>query len=444
MKTILISGGYGYKDAGDEAQLSAQLANMRKRMPESHFVIFSDNPENTRIHYREQTEFSINHYLSLPVFGLTSLWSGRSGRRENQELSILDKVLNGSFVKLLFLSLILIFNAKRMKKNQKTIFLNCGLKHFLQTIKDSDLLFNVGGGNLTSVWRLELRSKCLLLILFRIFEKPVVLSGQTIGPFCGWLDRVIARYALNRVNLITLREKNSKDNLRNLGVNYPMVKVTGDDSSTLIPICRAEIKEIFNEKKIDLSSRPIIGLNIIGLRYLRGSNSFEKSKRILARIADYLVVKHNATIVFFPTQYGDNDDRVSISEVLKLMERKHNVFTFWQELSDRAIKGLISELDLVIGFRYHFLVFAVDSGVPSIGLYAGDYYSTKVNGLLSLVGLEQNAIDVENATFEELIDIIEKNLIDKKAISNMLEERTAVIEKLSIFSVDYARKILYN
>ena len=52
----------------------------------------------------------------------------------------------------------------------------------LDELVSADLLFNVGGGNLNSIMPRELYKKCTTHLAARIMRKPVILSGQTIGP----------------------------------------------------------------------------------------------------------------------------------------------------------------------------------------------------------------------------------------------------------------------
>ena len=52
-------------------------------------------------------------------------------------------------------------------------------------------------------------------------------------------------------------------------------------------------------------------------------------------------------------------------------------------------------MDLAIGFRYHFIVFATTMNVPGIGLYSGMYYERKMRGFLRMMGLEKYAINIE-------------------------------------------------
>ena len=383
MKRILFIGGYGYKDLGDEAHLTAVLANFRKLLPDAKFVVLSDNMIDSRNYFKEETEYSLGYYLSQPL--LSKSKSQDLNGTTTKKHGILDQVkrvltLSSINPKFMGYALLLLFNAKRVKNNKKTILLPSDLKHFLGVLRRSDLLFNVGGGNITSVWRPVMQCKFLTYLLCRLMEKPVILSGQTIGPFFGRVDKFFARCSLNQVNLITLRGKFSVENLRSIGVTEPLIMLTADDATTLASADPKTVGEIFSEEKIDCSHHPFVGLNVNGLSYLAKSPYSEKAKQLMAKIADYLVVKHNATVLFVRTQYGVDDDSVPILETIQMMEHKDSAFTISDEHDEKTVKGIISQLDLAVGFRYHFIVFAVTSGVPAVGLYFDDYYSIKMKG----------------------------------------------------------------
>lgn len=292
-------------------------------------------------------------------------------------------------------------------------------------------------------WHLELYSKCLTYLLFRTFGKPIILSGQTIGPFNNWFDKCFARFALNRVNIVTLREKISKNVLNHIGVTRPRIIITADDATLLPPAIQKKVREVFSSEKISVH-RPLIGVNIYGPAFRNiPYTKLKKVKWLLAKISDYLVVKHNAKIVFVSTCYGAlADDRAGASEVLKLMKHKDKAFIIAHEYDDRTIKGIVGQMDLAIGLRYHFIVFAVNSQVPSIGIYMDNYYSMKINGILDLVGLEKYACNIEKICLKDLINLTEDVFLNKKSIRKILRERTRKLEKLSLISIKYVTKFL--
>jgi polysaccharide pyruvyl transferase WcaK-like protein len=274
-----------------------------------------------------------------------------------------------------------------------------------------------------------------------MFELPVILSGQTIGPINGCFDSFFANYALNGVNVITLRENESIHTLKRLCVNKPVIQVTADDSVNLIPAALPVLDQIIVTEYSRIK-RPIIGLNIFGLNLHGSEADFLNAKKLLAKVADYLIDKYDVTIVFVPMQYSDPDDRIAESETISLMANKKNVFVLTKVHSYSEIKGLVGRMDLVIGFRYHFITFAVTSGVPAIGLYSNSYYSRKICGILSLVGLPDNALNLRKIGYDDLILLVENQFANKASLRAMLVDQTVKLQAKSLLSVKYAVALL--
>jgi polysaccharide pyruvyl transferase WcaK-like protein len=64
---------------------------------------------------------------------------------------------------------------------------------------------------------------------------PVLICSATIGPYNSRLLRWFARFCLNRVEVITLREKYSQDYLPTLGVTKPQIYLSADLAFLLNP-----------------------------------------------------------------------------------------------------------------------------------------------------------------------------------------------------------------
>ncbi|WNZ29236.1 MAG: polysaccharide pyruvyl transferase family protein [Candidatus Bathyarchaeota archaeon] len=443
MKRILLIGGYGYQDLGDEAQLTAVIENLQHFIPDAHLTILTDNLENTKKHQKDDLniDFSLKYCMNSFSFirqkNKTS--SNENKKKSSDATSIFSNYLCSIILALKFL--ILILNAQLLKKNKRTFFLNYTLLKFLKTLKKSDMLFCVGGGTLTSVWRSELYHKSIIIILCRIFEKPIILSGQTIGPFYGFFDRILARYSINQVNLITLRERFSTIILKNLGVTKPIIRITADDSITLASESYQRFEYIIKREGIDLN-HPLIGINVIGLRYLqKNQTKIEKVKIVLAKVADKLIDEHDARVLFVPIQYGVDGDGSPAIDVLQLMCNKNKAFVLSKMYDAKQIKCIIDHLDFVIGFRYHFNVFALTSGVPAIGIYIDDYYKIKINGIFDLFGQLNYSINVENVNYDLLMTLINDVQLKKSNIYFSAIDKTKILKQRSLTSIRFAKKL---
>lgn len=431
-RKIILQGGYGGHDSGDEAQLTTPLIYLKKFIPDADFLALSYDPRYTSEFHKVESDYWLQHYLfAFP----------------NPSRSIIAKLCKALVISLRASKLLL--NAWLLGKTGKTILLNNGERRLLNILKDADLLFNVGGGNLNSLMRADLYGKGLTYLVCKILDKPVILSGQSIGPFNGWLDKRMAKFTLNKVNVITLRDATASVHaLKDIGVTKPIIRETADDAILLPAISQEEANDVFLKENIEQDS-PLIGINLCGsLKDVLALEDHQKIKKVnqtVAEIADYLISEFGAKVVFIPMDYNPvSDDRVAASEVLELMQRKDKARLIMNEHDDCTLKGIIGQLDLAVGFRYHFIVFATTMQVPVVGLYLGKYYEQKIKGILKLMEQEKYAVDLEKTTTEEIIGLAEEALLNKDSIAKKLGERTKILGQLSLFTVKYAAKLLQD
>ncbi len=425
-KKIVLLGGYGGHNSGDEAILTTNLNYLKKFIPNAEFLALSYDPPYTSQFHKVPSDYNPQHYLfssinkSWNIFSM--LWEG---------LKVLSRAVR------------LLLNAWLLKKGKRTILLDEEGQRLLNNLRDAALLFNVGGGALNSTLWVLLYCNGLTFWVCKILGKPVILSGQTIGPFNRWLDKKFAKFALNKVDVITLRDANfSIKVLKDLGVAKPLIKETADDAVLLLPVEREEINSILLSEKIELY-HPLIGVNMLG-----SMKTFSKIKTVeqtMAQIADLLISELGAAILFIPMDaYYTSNDAVAASKVLELMEHKDKANLVMNEYDARATKGIIGQLDLAIGFRYHFIVFAATMGVPAIGIYLSEYYRMKIKGILELMEQDKYAVDLEKASPEQIVELAREALSTKDSISQKLEERTKILGERSLFAIRYAAKLLEN
>lgn len=124
------------------------------------------------------------------------------------------------------------------------------------------------------------------------------------------------------------------------------------------------------------------------------------------------------------------------------MKHEEGVTIIKGDYNDSTLKGIIGRMSACIGFRYHFLVFATTTGVPTIGVYLGEYYKQKITGIMTLMGQEKYALNLENIDSREIIEFTKEALQNKEAIAKELGEKTNLLGELSLTSIRYAAKLL--
>ena len=443
---IVLMGAYTMNTPAEEAMFSADLLKIKKLIPDVKLIALSETPTYTAEKHKIESDYSMMYCIYHDSNLLRFI--GRSFGIINLPCRIRNLILrlwgknDKKFFKLptrlrTFLSgLPLLISAKRCAKGKKPLFLSANQSRLLDNISSGDLVFNSGGGNLNSLSG-DLYAYGLNYLVTKIFNKPVILSAQTIGPFNNWFDKVFARYVLNKVDLITLRDKGFSVNvLKELGVNKPLIVEAVDDALFLSPQDSKSISRLLEQERIEIS-HPLIAINI---QDYPGSN---KLFQIFAGIADYFIEEMGAKIVFVPMKClpGD-DDRITISEVKKLMKHKDKTITISESYDGPIIKGILGQMDLVISTRYHPIVFASSMLVPSIGIFLNQYYLMKNKGVLDMLGQGDYTCSIEEASFERLRSLIQNALSNSSHIKKEIKRRLEELKRQDLFAVKHMAKML--
>jgi polysaccharide pyruvyl transferase WcaK-like protein len=158
------------------------------------------------------------------------------------------------------------------------------------------------------------------------------------------------------------------------------------------------------------TDRPVIGIapNMRVYDRTKGAGSANEYVRFLIHLCDYLIEKKQAAVVLIPNEinpigYIRQDDRFLCSLILSMVRNQSKCFALREYYSAEQIRSVVSCLRLLIGSRFHTLVFALSAGVPLIGLG----WAHKYDGLLRQFGLQEyfcHYSQVAESTLSDLVD----------------------------------------
>ena len=286
--------------------------------------------------------------------------------------------------------------------------------------------------------------------------KPVVVSGQTIGPFSKVTDRLFARYALNKPQMITFRDKEiSYRRCREVGVKKPILMDAADDAMTLPYLEKNEAIALFNTdpgifpKWTRRKAEITICMNLKGsLRLFKSiGKKVDLSEMIykFSRLADLLLENFDSKIILISTDFHpDVDDRELHREVIRLTSHKDRIACLENEYNDIALKSFVNLCDVAIGARYHFCVFACSLHKPFLGVASGIYQKTKLRGLALLNNLPECFYehDIESANLKDLFFKAKDIITRRDLLSRQLKISVPELKKRSKIAIDYAIKLM--
>jgi len=262
-----------------------------------------------------------------------------------------------------------------------------GGEPLLGALAASDGLLISGGGNLSSGWPRLLRLRTMLMRAAHRCGKPIVVTGQTLGPALDPGARVELAEALAGASFVGVRELPSLALALALGVPADRLQYQEDDAFLLAPAAPAEVP--------DWVGAPWIALS------LDDSFSAAGSAAGLDRLADDLARIGEGTgarFAFLPHAAGGAGSDLAAGEATARSLSRHGVACEVLPLPEaRAAAWLVRNAAAVISSRYHGLVFATAGGVPALGIYRDAYTRIKLQGALAHVGLAEWTLHASRA-----------------------------------------------
>lgn len=286
------------------------------------------------------------------------------------------------------------------------------LLEVFQVLKEADLLISGGGSLLQDVTsQLSIPYYLGVVGLARMLGVRVAFYAQGVGPIQGRVGRLLTKLIANRVQLITVRDEESRKLLQQIKVIRPELKVTVDPV-VLLKSRRpktAEYQEIIDLKEISLAEgRPLIG---IAPRPWKDLKNFQ---RVFSETIKRLQLNQGAEIVLIPMHHD-----LDLPFCQEIADQIPKVRVIQGEYQPEEFLAFFQQLDLLVGIRLHALIFGVVAGVPLIGIS----YDPKIDSFLKRIDQKPLAT-VETLTTEPLYTEIREKL------SNRATERQRIGQRL--------------
>lgn len=321
---ILLSGYYGFDNAGDEAVLYAIVQALREAKSDIEITVLSNQPEKTA--------------SELEVYAIDR-WS-KSG--------------------------------------------------MIKAIKNCDILISGGGSLLQDVTSKNGILYYLGVIkLAQLLKKKVMIYAQGIGPVNNNRNRKLVRKILNKVDIITVRDLDSRMALTQMGV-YREIMVCSDPvlGLSVDEINADDGKILLTQKGLRDWEKPIL---IVSVR------NWDKKGFLFHEIAKYCdnVVKNNWQVVFLPFHYPE--DIEAGKEIATKMQYGTSTIVLDANYTPQQTIAILKNSDMILGMRLHSLIMGAALLKPMVALS----YDPKVESFMQLLR-QKECYEVDTVTAEQL------------------------------------------
>jgi len=284
-------------------------------------------------------------------------------------------------------------------------------------------LFIFGGGGLVKPNSINYYSKILLLANC-LASKTMVYSVGVI-PVSNLIDRILVVISFTFCDFISVRDDFSRNVLQNLGIKKEII-ITRD------PVFSFNVQQ--NSKyNLCTEMKPYVTIclkhwyhNDLVHYNIHASQSYDYFILSLSRVLKY-ITHLGYNLVFLPLMVSipENDD-IDHKNLYNKIGECDNLKLISSQLDPDEIINIIAQSEMVIGMRYHSIIYSLISGVPVIGLA----YAQKVRNLMSDVNLDQFCIDLKGEFCRELLSIVDYTFEKKDEIKNKIKSQVKKQHKI--------------
>lgn len=297
---------------------------------------------------------------------------------------------------------------------------------------ESDLVIGTGGHYITDIYFPGKIGILWELYFAKRLGKPVVLAAQSAGPFEEEKYRELTSRVLNRIDLITTRDKQTKENLESIGVSDTPIHFTADAAFSMEQ--RDDAGPIENDR-YEVSELPSSDLDIsISARewpHFDDPDGRENYVDALSRAADRLSSTEGAKIRFISTCTGfdgyHTDDRIIAHEIIRRMENSAEATVLYGEYTPRELVEIYGKMDVHIGTRMHSNILAIMGGTPVVPIQ----YQFKTEGLARQFNIERYLIDINDISYEKLLENTREVISNRAQIEERIGDSLPEIKRRS-------------
>jgi polysaccharide pyruvyl transferase CsaB len=228
---------------------------------------------------------------------------------------------------------------------------------------------------------------------------PTVAYAVGVGPLTTSHDRRAVREVVSAMTRVTVRDEESKRVLEEVGVERP-IEVVADPALLLTPEPLSADALLGNG--VDTSGR-LVAMSVREPGRAAPDLAVDAYHATLAAVADFAVHRYGGQVVFVPMERGDVRESHA---VLARMTAPDRARVLHGTYGPREVLGLMHHMDLAVGMRLHFLIFAALAEVPFLPLpYAGKVADfARTLGIPTPGSLDRDAVGPLLAAVDRLWD----------------------------------------
>ena len=398
---VTISG-----NMGGQVMLRTTLEQLRERFPGSQFQLFSITPEKDRA--------------------------------ENQEADLEIVSMNPLTLLAFYFPLAIIFfpfSKLKIVRRLAAVFPLFSKLSKAEVIVDLCGIAFIDGRGLPL---LAYNIACCLPAI--VVGTPIVKLSQALGPFEGTLNRISAKWVLQKCSSVVARGEISGGFLKGLGLkNYQ----TLPDTSFAMKVPESVLQEaesIVRASGVSMSPAPLIVCPSRVVQRLCAAKGIDYKAEMIQLLNLWIESGRSAVIV--PHSMGEGDSKnndIQISQEISQHFSKSPQVGIVDHVYDSVLlRAIIGQGKIFVGSRFHSVVAALATGVPSLVIG----WSHKYQEMVDFFELGSWVYDLKDFSAENLYQRLCDLDQDEPKIREQINNSLPQIRSLAAQNYDLVERVL--
>lgn len=397
---VILAGGFGYGNVGDEAQLSANIDLWSSFVNRSDIIVYSPDPAYTK------KQHSVNSYFaSRNIFfdvGRFSYFSDGTWH---------------FYFKFALIFIRIWVHLKLFDKHHLYFDLSLSERQWTYYIKNAKVFHFSGGGYMTSKTRTRLYDAYVNILVCNHYEIPIIFTGQTFQLSSNLIDRLLAKFFLRNVKYFSVRDDaGSFDEVVSSGIDPAVIHRSIDDAVFCeksdfyrnLGVKHGQCSYNLQEEFV------CVNFHLWGL----DQNQARRSILRMIEIVSFLIETSKVNVIFVAMTPSDKDILTSISKNFS-----PEVLVFDCDGDFKKIREIFSMALFTISFKHHPLIFSLGESVPCIAVYNDEYYKRKNVGAMRAFDMEKFCIDFQEFYSDSVFTLIDEIQAQNNFLRKKIDER---------------------
>ncbi len=262
-------------------------------------------------------------------------------------------------------------------------------------------------------------------------KTPYLFLPQAWGPFTkpGFRAPMVA--ALQAATVYYARDAESRAQLASALACAPETVPVRPDIAFGFEGAATAVGRLHLERAgLTVGKGPLIGItpNYRVYRRCEGTGAGNQYVRTLVSLCDWCTAVLGAQVALIPNEMappGDTvmDDRFICGLVQMHVKNRQSCVALDEYVSAEVLKAALGQLDLLIGSRFHSLVFALSAGVPCVALS----WSHKYRELLDAFGNGHLACEVSDLSPDKVLPLMQTAWNERQRLREAITRRLPLV-----------------